>query len=670
MIRYAIFFLAITAFRLDAQDKYWIYFSDKGSLHQSFAAKSYHAAESARQLGISQRALDRRAKLPGAQALDDLDLPLAPEYVKALRAQGITPVIESRWLNAVSARMTGEQYRRIGALPFVASIDRVHVYRIDSLALGSAHPALQRRSSSLMTTRFDYGSSLDQVQQINVPRLHDLNITGHGVIVGMLDSGFRWRTHEALENTTVLAEYDFIQGDSVTSNQAGDSSDQDEHGTKTLSVLGGFMPGQLIGPAFGASFVLGKTEYVPAELNIEEDYWVAGLEWEERNGVDIVSTSLGYSEFDPGQKSYTYQDMNGHTAVTTKAASVAARKGVLICVAMGNEASQPWHYLTAPADADSIVSVGAVDGSGFVTSFSSVGPTSDGRMKPEVCARGLSDVCAAPVSSGKSNYVTNSGTSLSTPLVAGVAAQLLSARPELTPMQLRDALRNTASNSTTPDNSIGWGVVDAYKALLYHGLLVSASFSVTLGADSARTISTVILSTATLVTDSLVYHYSVDGASSFTVGRMHSDTELDPATHSGTYSFVLPKEATHFYITARDERGDARSLPYRAPVVLYDAHLNSTGFPPVLPLSFVLDQNYPNPFNGSTTIRYALTQPSHVSLMVYDILGRVVEVLVNEDKAPGYYNVSWNPRSASSGVYFYTIRSVEFNDTKKMVLVR
>ncbi len=678
MIPYAIYFLAVISSTAGAQDKYWIYFSDKGVQQRAFAPKSYSTEGAALSLGIEPRTLSRRAKIFDAPSVDALDLPVAVEYLAALRAQGIAPGTESRWLNAVSARLTADQRSSLQDLPFVARIERVRVYHTDSLTAGVQQSQALQKILAPYASRLDYGASYDQVQQINVPRLHDLNITGRGVIVGMLDAGYRWRTHEALRNTNVLAEYDFIQNDSVTSNQTGDGSTQDQHGTMTLSTLAGYMPGQLIGPAFGAAFLLGKTEYVPAELNIEEDHWVAGIEWLERSGADVVSTSLGYSEFDPGQHSYTYQDMNGHTAVTTKAAVIAARKGVLLCVAMGNEGALPWHFLTSPADADSIIAVGAVSGTGVVTSFSSVGPTSDGRTKPDVCARGLNDVVATPVTNGASTYVSVNGTSVSTPLVAGAAALLLSARPELTPMQVRDALRNTASNTALPDNSIGWGIIDAYKALLYNGLLISASLVVSTGADSARTIGATIIASAPLVTGSLQYHYSVDGAASFVSGVLQLSAQIDTATHSGTYSFVLPKKATQFYITAQDEHGVVRSLPYNAPAMVYDSFVKAVASPKLkdsvpsaaIPLNFALDQNFPNPFNGRTTIRFALAHAGRVSLTVYDILGRVAAVLANEEKDPGSYTVSWNASAVSSGIYFYALRTAEFSMIKKMVLLK
>ncbi|HLP18528.1 MAG TPA: S8 family peptidase [Bacteroidota bacterium] len=695
MIRYAIFFLLVgTSLRLSAQEKFWIYFSDKGTSARSGLFKSHSSPEAVRQtaqlLSITERSLERRARRATvtAQGIDESDLPVALEYLAALRAQGVLPVTESRWLNAVSVRFrTDDERERIRLLPCVRMIEPVKIYRADTLHTSveteRVAPKLQREaatggmdsSARSSLSSIDYGPSLAQLEMINIPRLHALGITGRGIIVGMLDSGFRWKKHEALEHADVIAEYDFIQNDANTANEAGDSNDQDEHGTKTMSVLGGFMPGQLVGPAFGASFMLGKTEFVPQELNSEEDHWVAGIEWLERNGADVVSSSLGYSEFDPGQRSYTYQDMNGRTAVTSIAAVIAARKGVCVCVAMGNEGAHAWHYLTSPADADSIISVGAVSGTGDVAGFSSVGPTSDGRMKPDVCARGVSDICASPSPSSNSLYVFNSGTSLSTPLIAGTVACLLSARPELTPIDVRRVLRESSSNAQNPDNSIGWGIPDAYKALVADGLLVSAQLDVRVLPDSSRHIAARILSGShayALVPESLVCQYSLDNAASFLTLRLSLDSLIDSGTKSGVYGVTLPKHTTHFYLSAKDAGGNVRQLPFNAPAVVYTSDAAPIARRRhILPEEFALEQNFPNPFNGRTTIRYALPSPSHVTLSVYDLLGREVARLVDhEDQTAGIHTAVWDGVDRASGVYFYSIRTGEFTQVKKLLLIR
>jgi serine protease AprX len=263
-----------------------------------------------------------------------------------------------------------------------------------------------------------------------------------------------------------LAEYDFIFNDYQTANEANDVSSQWDHGTYTWSTLGGAKTGTLYGPAFGASFVLAKTEDVRSETQVEEDNWAEAVEWADSLGADVISSSLGYSDW------YTYASFDGHTAVTTIAANLATAYGIVVCNAMGNEGPNPG-TLIAPADAYEIISCGAVGSSGTIAGFSSRGPTYDGRMKPEVCAQGVSTYCAS--SWGVTSYTNVSGTSLSTPLIGGCAAVLLSARPNLTPQQVRLAFMQTASKAANPDNTYGWGILNLAAALKWGANFTAAN---------------------------------------------------------------------------------------------------------------------------------------------------------------------------------------------------
>ena len=440
------------------QQRCWIAFRDKGESQSQVLTD-------ARSLGISERALWRRGKvLPQGTLVDELDLPVSPAYLAQLRAAGVTIRATSRWLNAVSAELHSEQRVSLMKLPFVAAIDPVNISfrRTESLTLPAPQPLLK----VVGVSEIDYGSSLTQLQNIRVTDVHARGVTGSGVIIGMLDNGYNQRTvHPALKNINVIAEYDFVQRDSNTSRSAGEFSTQGNHGAGTLSVVGGYENGRLIGAAFGASFILGKTEIDSVEIKIEEDLFVEGLEWMERLGADIVSASLGYNDW------YSYNDFDGRTATTSKAGRIAARKGVLLVAAMGNEGNyrdsrtRTTGSLIAPADADSIVSVGAVNSSRRLAGFSSTGPTADGRVKPEVVAQGVSVYSMY----GEAGYRLGDGTSFATPLTAGVAALILSANPTLTPMQVRDRLMQTArplydssaGMVTRPNNFYGWGMVDA-----------------------------------------------------------------------------------------------------------------------------------------------------------------------------------------------------------------
>ncbi|MGA7159862.1 MAG: S8 family serine peptidase, partial [Bacteroidota bacterium] len=517
-----LFFTTSIVFPQEQSHKCWIYFRDKDETVLQTLSKNGTVREISQATGITERALKRRAKvLPADQLISAEDLPVSQSYIDQLARIGISVVNTSRWFNAVTAILTLDQEARIATLPFVDHVELVRTFVGKKLTPQTS--PLKKASVSPTQNLHDYGLSFDQENQIDVINIHNLRITGRGILIGMLDSGFDWKVPESEKNMDVIKEYDFIQHDSVTANQVGntpiDEPDQDEHGTLTLSLVGGYKEGELVSPAFGSSFILAKTEYVPTETNIEEDNWVAGIEWEEQNGVDVVSSSLGYSQFDDTdaagnpQHSYTPADMNGHTATTTKAAAMAARLGVVVCSANGNEAETSWHIMTSPADADSIISVGAVNISGVYASFSSVGPTADGRIKPDVSADGVQDYCALRALSSYTNGFE--GTSLSTPLVAGAAALILSAHPELTPVQVRDALRNTASNAMSPNDSIGWGVIDAYKALLYTGLALSTDPEIIVLGDGSTNVVVCAASNAPIKKNSIMLSYSSDGGATF-----------------------------------------------------------------------------------------------------------------------------------------------------------
>lgn len=457
--------------------KYWIYFKDK----ETPAAILRKRALSREEAGvyISERAIARREKvMKWNYIIDETDLPVNENYIKQLQLYGVRPSNVLRWFNAITAYLTENQYAELSHVSFVKGIVPV---RTVSHRLESFHNLptfLYAQSQQKRGIVVDYGLAESQLNAINIIPVHQSGVRGQNVIVGMLDSGFRWKTNNALKNAHVLAEYDFIFKDSVTANESQDDPDQDEHGTWMFSILAANIKGTYIGAAPDASFILAKTEDMRSETKVEEDNWAAAIEWMESLGVDVVSNSLGYNDFDPQGPSpndYTWSngDFNGRTAIITQAAVLAARRGVVVVSAIGNEKIGDGIIgtLDVPSDADSIISVGAVrytsPDSGQLASFSSTGPTNDGRIKPDVVAPGVNVVVVSP----ENQFMTVSGTSCSTPLTAGVAALVLTAHPQLTPIQVRDALRNTATNASTPNNFCGWGEVDAFKALKYYDSL-------------------------------------------------------------------------------------------------------------------------------------------------------------------------------------------------------
>ena len=369
------FFYLASSIRLSAQEaapeKYWVFFKDKQVQGLTKTTELFEIAKSK----ISPRALRRRAKVRKADKLiDKRDLPVSRDYLSRLEDLGYKPAVVTNWLNGASFQLAQLDVEKLKKLPFVKEIRPVG--RAAKKPTPRDLKSLPIKLEKPANHDFDYGLSFTQNELINVPKVHDLGITGKGVWIGMLDTGFKRSNHEAFENLNVIAEFDFVNNDNVTENEGQDVPGQHNHGTQTLSTVGGFMEGKLIGSAFGASFLLAKTEILQNEIPAEEDNWVAGIEWLENQGVDIVSSSLGYLNF-PNQSFYSPADMDGNTAVTTKAADIAVSRGVVVVNSAGNEGNTSWRIIIAPADGDSVIAVGAVNSDTTLTSFSSVGPSAD-----------------------------------------------------------------------------------------------------------------------------------------------------------------------------------------------------------------------------------------------------------------------------------------------------
>lgn len=432
----------------------WVYF-------QELRAQPCQACETAiTDLAVARRT--QRRTLPGV--VDIHDMPLPQECANAITATGATVRVQSRWLNAISALATPAQITALQKLPQVLRVEHVRRGRSNARdEMSTAAPLNQFAAATDL-----YGTAALQVDQIDVRRLHNAGYRGNGIVIGILDSGFH-RVHEAFHSVEhplqVIAEWDFVKNDNNTDIQTGDYATQHKHGTWILGTMAAYLPNQIIGTAYEARFVLAKTEDVPTETPIEEDFYVAGLEFVEANGADLATSSLGYIDW------YTQADMNGVTAVTTKAVNIATANGLVCLTAAGNaghDTNAATNTLNAPADAMQVLTCGAVDSAGAIASFSSDGPSADGRVKPEILAMGVST--ATVNSTNTTGLTTVSGTSLSTPLLAGAVACVLQARPDFTVDSLRTALFATASRSdasgTHPDPLFvtGYGIVKAFSA--------------------------------------------------------------------------------------------------------------------------------------------------------------------------------------------------------------
>jgi serine protease AprX len=541
--------------------KIWVFFTDKGV----FTQEDYNKSKASFRNSLCPAALKRRVK--NKVRVDFFDLPPNQNYVEEILSQGAKLRQKSRWLNAASFEIQASKVEDVANLPFVRQIKRVAGFKRKPIEVDSDSDFFQKKFVQPQYGR-NYGSSLAQLDQINVPIVHDMGYNGQNVIVCMLDTGYK-KDHQAFSlafsEGRVLAEYDFINHDSNTQNEPGDPAGQHYHGTYCWSTLGGAFDEKLYGPSYGASFLLAKTEDISSETPIEEDNWVAGMEWGDSLGAEVISSSLGYFDW------YTFQDFDGNTAVTTIAADIAASRGIVVCNAMGNE-GPGYGTLIAPADADSILACGAVDASGSLAGFSSWGPTFDGRIKPEVVARGVKTYCADAISTY--DYAQVNGTSLSTPLVGGCAAVLLSAHPDWTVMQVREALMMTASKASSPDIQYGWGIVDLFSALNYNPLgaltIVHDPSLWTSDTLSSIRLTARITSENSLNPDSLFLFWRTDTLSFF------FEEILQPLDSNQYQAQIpaLPSGTTIFYyFSAHDSLGNVVSLPLGAPRFIFKSYV-------------------------------------------------------------------------------------------------
>ena len=376
--------------------------------------------------------------------------PVAPAYLGRLRARGVQPLVRSRWLHAVSARLSPEKRASVAALPFVEETRPVASLRPQgrSYKADPDHPPLE------------VGAAEGPLSRINALPPLARGLSGHGVHVGFLDANYAGLRHPVFSRLRMNNQLGGLR--TFTTGQQGGN-----HGVGVVSVAAGYEPGSLVGPAYGATVWGATTEFTQFERNVEEDHFVAGLEWLTRRGVDVVNVSIGYTRFDDGQRSYGPDDLDGDTALTTRAVDRAAGRGVTVVVSAGNSGCDApdscWFYVNTPADADSAIAVGAIAPDSSVASFSARGPTADGRRKPDVVVQGET----VPAAWKNDQYARVSGTSFASPQVTGIVAQMLQVNPALGPIDVRRLLRQTASQAHAPDTTRGWGIVDAEAAVRY-----------------------------------------------------------------------------------------------------------------------------------------------------------------------------------------------------------
>ena len=444
--------------------KYWIFLTDKPDA----LAKSGQVAESyLTDKAVARRALRGESGLATRFAIQDA--PISQDYEADLKRREIKIEQRSRWLNAVTARLSEDEIKHISTLPYVRSTQQVALLSSDAQPSAPISSVVSERISSNCPSAV-YGRSCTQLDNVNAIPAIQRGINGEGVILGLIDTHFSTTgaepfSHPALvhiRNDNRLKEFrDFTQND-----PAQPCPYADDHGMSVASAAVGYKEGQLIGPGYGATIYAAATECSPLwpaqyERNIEEDHFVAAVEWMESKGVDVITASLGYFEFDSGQRSYIKDDLDGDTGLTTIAMDLATQRGVVTVSSAGNEGPESQTIVT-PADGDSVIAVGGIYSDRTIVDFSSRGPTADGRIKPDISGQATSVWLA---SSAGGEYDMSYGTSFSAPMIAGIVTQILQVKPDLGPRDVWHLLTSTASQSDSPDNDLGWGIVDADAAI-------------------------------------------------------------------------------------------------------------------------------------------------------------------------------------------------------------
>ena len=645
-----------------SQSKYFIYFKDKAIESTAKLEKSSSIYNSALSL-LSEKSIERRINNLGEENfLTYEDIPINHTYISQIEDLGIKIENKLRWFNAVTAYLTEEQNIKVSNLSFVEKIETVKKFVFKPLEL-EPYDQLLKQENNLFS--FDYGQSFGQLQLSDVPAVHSKGITGEGVLLGLLDTGFDWKNHESLKDATVVAEYDFIFKDNSTSNDSFDNPAQHNHGTLVFSIVGGLKDSSLIGAAFGSNFILAKTEDIRSEKHIEEDNYAAAIEWMESYGVDITSSSLGYSTFDPPEFSYTYSDMDGKTTIVTKAVELAFRRGVVTISSAGNEGGTSWHYITAPSDGINTLAIGAVNNENQVASFSGRGPSYDGRIKPDVVSQGVGVYGAA--AGNFSGYTTASGTSVAAPIASGISALLLSANPHLKNTQIRNILIETADNSSSPNNERGYGLLSAVRAIEFPNLFAD---------DGTFVLNKMFLTNDNIFPHTVYIHYSTDGVD-YTEKQLDFDGNLK-------YTFKLPylfnDELVDFFFTYDDNSGatlrDPLSNNYKFYYGSLDISLNTELKRTYT--DFIVSEPFPNPFyllqSNFTSVSIKSSGNENLTIRIIDPLGQQVgyysTVTVDGENRFDWYPRNDNNVPMASGVYYFLIDLNGKQYSRNLVLLR
>lgn len=435
---------------LGQDNRYMVFFTDKQN--SGFSINSPEAY-------LSPKAIARRQK--NQAAISETDLPVNGNYIKQVSDLGINVFHQSKWLNAVLIETSEDKLASINNLAITSSVEFV--------APGSKLSGRSDRKNKFeQTTRVEVQNGSNGVdatdmqnRMLDVTLMHDLGYQGQEVMIGVFDGGFlgadtQPHLKHIFDDNRIVATYDFV-------NNVNNVYTIDNHGTRAFSCIGAFTEGKIIGTAPQAKFVLCISEQVETEYRVEEYNWIFAAEFADSIGVDVISTSLGYNTFDDPTMDYNVGDMDGKTAVISTGAQLAADKGILLVNSAGNLGNDlTWLIIAAPADVDDIITVGAIQADSTKSIFSSIGPTADGRVKPDVVALGTNTIVGFDEASDRP--VFSSGTSFSAPLVAGLSAGLIQAFPEKSKDEILQMIRDSGHQATAADNLTGYGIPSFIRA--------------------------------------------------------------------------------------------------------------------------------------------------------------------------------------------------------------
>lgn len=602
---------------------------------------------------LTQRSIDRRIRynIP----LDVTDLPITPQYIDSIQSVGNVTILNvSKWLNQVCILTTDAMaLAKINSFSFVIKSLPIAARQISFISPVNKQldPAPTANDVPVVATRpqgttdfYNYGLAYPQIHLHNAEFLHNLGFRGEGMQLAIMDAGFyhyeTLPTFDSIRNNNqVLGTWDFVANEKSVNEDFA-------HGMNCFSTIAANLPGSFVGTSPKSSYYLYRTEDINSEYPVEEQNFAAAAERADSLGVDIFSVSLGYNEFDNSSFNYAYANMNGNTTIITRACDYAAKKGILLVVAAGNVGSSAWHYILAPADADSVLTVGAVNASKQVAGFSSYGPTADGRIKPDVAAIGQGAVVANQVT-GDPSY--NNGTSFACPIMAGIGTCLWQAFPEVNNMAIIDALRKSSNKINNPDDRTGYGIPDAKKAFV--SLLKKLySQQVSIDNNCFANIGWTVKSAAGM---SFLVERKLPGETSFSpLATIQASGIFKSANFSYSDDLTaLPAGITIQYRLKMNIGTDTSFYFDTASVNYLNACSNVTE---KITIS-------PNPVLDKLTVLVATNNPAKVSIVVYTITGQLI--YKDTRKVTGAVSIAIPMKQLSKGVYLVT---VYFDDKKQI----